>query len=438
MNWGASSKVKAQVKFTWPVATPDVAVYSTVEECLVALRRINLLDTRERPEENLELPLNHAVDTFSTLFVNTARECSAKFTVDQLLSRDSRHVSAMRNAYELLILSGRYSEARAFSDRWLASVSPQNDTLQSMVLSTLNSVDLAARPIRFEEVWERIEQLNVKKFWYHAITQANVFWGVAVSVLDTSNAYKATRWLAGIPAIVGDDITQTAAWQHPKFGAGRYIYRALQYLEKQKLMDSLRKSTDAYERFLRTLHTAAKLNGKVEFKQAQPLVADFWFPEQPSTPIPQSRTVSVIVTTGDNDCARCLGGVAMIRRLHDQFPTVHFTLLAQTRGYHGLVIEPPTPDLEAKLIDSIYRSIHGFPGSVAIAQTPFWRVDGLDRRRINEDTPNQEAYPTRDATASSVYLVDRNSWIVLTQRWIRNSEEEIRLFLDALVNQPAE
>lgn len=439
MSWGINSKLDAQVSFVWPDSTRDIATYSTVEECLVALRRIHRLDLRGKPEVNFELPASYAVDTFSSLFARTARECSDKFTVDDLFLRDSVHISAMQNAYALLILSGRNSDARTFGDRWLASISSENDTLRSVVLSTLVSVALTARPILFDEAWVRIEQLDIKKFWKYAVYQAGNLFLTAVGVLDTGNAYRAARWLSEIPDSVGEEVTQTTAWQHPQTGAGQTIYSAIQYLEQQRLIDSLRKSTDAYVSYLNLLRKLSKLNNAVELDLAKPLTADFWFPDQPSTPIPQPRKVSVIVTTGDNDCNACLGGVAMVRRLSDLFPSVSFTLLAQTRGYHGLVIKPPDPDIEASLIDSIYRSIHGFPGTVGVSKTEFWRIEGLDRRRMNQDTPNEETYPTKnmDATASNqIYLIDRDSRIVLKRAWKdRKSENEIRLFLDAITNQ---
>ncbi len=432
--------VHAQVSFSWPPDEPDVRSYSSTEDCLAAVKRLHRLGRRvTRDSEDVK---NAQYDTGTALppmAVNAARRCSEKFSIDDMIARDSMRYFSMSNSYQLFLQAGRVQDALNFVERWLESIPPSNDTLRNTVVSAMASLSIRGTPRVFDASWLLAEKITMPKFWETRLRVVGSYFENAVYLQRSDDALKAADWLAGASEIVGDSIASTNSWSNPRRGAGTYVFGALQYLKKQELMDSLQQSSGAYLSYLKKLYTGAKLQGALEQQNASPVQAHYWFLREPLVPLPSKGVVTAVVTGTGNDCIDCVGTVAVVQRLKEQFPSVEFVMLFRTLGFHGLVIEPPSPEVEAALIDSVYRKIHHVPATIGVYRTEFWRIPEYDRRRINQRRPNDENYPAildmRGQERPTVYLIDRDNRMIKKLVLWRPNENEIRMILNALVKQ---
>ncbi len=427
----------AQVTFDWPANEPDIATYSTPEDCLGALTTYHKRARAQLPRlDTLPSILRDTINTLSAVVRDAAERCGGKFTSAGILANTTLEFNEKENTYRVMLSTGNTTEARTFSDLWLASIPANDDTLLTVVRLRLADRSLDAAPVWFAQAIRLAGEIPMQKFWVNRMQlMANIL-GQGIRLRDTANANYAARWLASTPGLVGDSIVRSNAWQDKNFGVGRLVYSAQQHLHKVVLLDSLRSGTQAYNNYLKRLRDASGLQWEINPVMARSIVADYWFPEKPDEERPRKGVVSIVLTTGSNDCGACLGAVAVVKRLKAKFPGVEFTLLARTRGWHGLVIEPPTAEQEAILTDSIWRRVHHLPATIAIHQTQFWRLPEPDRRRVNEGGPNEELYPTLQVLGSdNIYLIDRAGEIITSVVWWNRAEEHLVEFIEALVNQ---
>jgi hypothetical protein len=129
---------------------------------------------------------------------------------------------------------------------------------------------------------------------------------------------------------------------------------------------------------------------------------------------------------------------AVLRRIARRFPKLDITLVDQTRGYVGLR-EPLTPAAEADTVRQWWFERDHLPGTLAIANTEFWRLPAPDSRRVNRDTPNKihfafgRHWPVQPFSG---YVIDRAGTIVdatVIDRW---QEERLAALLTAVFAQP--
>jgi hypothetical protein len=136
--------------------------------------------------------------------------------------------------------------------------------------------------------------------------------------------------------------------------------------------------------------------------------------------------------------ARCWDTYAILRRLTKKFPRLEITLVARTTGTFW-PLPPLEPPAEADLLREWWLGFQHLPGTLAVADTKFWRLPEPDSRRINRDDPNQVAYSfgkTWQATNKSAYLIDRNGTIVSVFAPLeRRSESNAVQLIDILLNQ---
>ncbi len=96
---------------------------------------------------------------------------------------------------------------------------------------------------------------------------------------------------------------------------------------------------------------------------------------------------------------------------------VDLVLSTSTEGQYG-PIEPPTPEREAFLSDSVFRHFHRLNSVTTVTKGSYVQFDAPDKRRFYQPYPNLEAYPPRgvdfyrDPKYWRLILVDEHQRIV--------------------------
>lgn len=433
------SDASAQITFHWPDQEPDISKYSNVEQCLgIAHTMMISANDGVARQDTVQFNANDTINYLPESIVKEIQKCASKFSIDDFLSRDTLHPAEITDAYMLFLIADRYHDARRLSELWLNSLtSSASDSLIAFAHASLAQVALKHKPVRFDEAWSFINGIDIQHFWKLRMNAAIRAMRAAIRVHNIQKAEEAAAWLSETPSLLGREVTGQNDWQDPILGFGRIVLEAQKYLKRNEITDSLKRSTDAYFTFLQHLQELSSLDWPVSRKMSSPIEGHYWFPRKPSDARPRPGVVSVVLTTGINDCGNCLGRVMMIQRLQKQFPNVEFTILARTRGYYGMVIEPTAPAEEAELIDSAYRKLNQLPATLVVYETPFWKLQDPDRRRVNEAGPNEAMFPTLLSDKSEIiYLIDRKGEIVYKNSWANHMELQIGKVISALLEQP--
>ncbi len=434
--------VAAQNLFSFPRGTPDVTQYLKIDECLSATDRVLRMATDFNiRRDTFPTGVLDTVNSLPATVVSTAQQCSKKITVTELFQHEKIGIGTAEHITRLLLMASRDPDVKEFIYRWLASISTDNDTTRAAGLHRFAAQHLGARPARFSSAWELVDSMNKVKFWSSPISVVATVLAEADRLQDTVNAYRAAKWLSIAPEMISDSIKQTTAW---KLGAAFSVYRGLVYLNRTKILDSLKMSSDAYRRFNNDLLDKAGVaeDRRLSEKVAEPVVGEFWFPNAPAQPRPTHGKIGLVLMLKAQNCMRCLPAVAMLQRFHQRFPNVEITLIAKTFGFLGLTREPMAPNDEAVVLDSIYLQLHHLPATLVVQKTAFWRLPEPDFRRINELGPNDELYggslDDRNPTAAWIAsLIDRNGKVVISKLgWMIANEKEITEYAEALLKQP--
>jgi hypothetical protein len=106
-----------------------------------------------------------------------------------------------------------------------------------------------------------------------------------------------------------------------------------------------------------------------------------------------------------------------LRRLTQKYPTVDLVLVTSTVGNFG-PLEPPPPEREAMLSDSVFRNFHRLNSVTSVTKGTYVQFDAPDNRRFYQPYPNLDAYPpravdlSRDPKYMKVMLIDDQRRIV--------------------------
>jgi hypothetical protein len=204
----------------------------------------------------------------------------------------------------------------------------------------------------------------------------------------------------------------------------RIVYVMRDQLTEEGQLDSLRRNTAAYVALKRA--NWAKASGErpeaLQFPigaSAPPIQGQFWFGRGNATGARPTKGKVALVFVADVAGGHCdphhtCIAYAALRRLAQRFPSLEITTLTRTEGYFKHTL-PSTPAEEADLLWRELHESHGLPGVLAVELTDFWRLPGLDRRRIDRETANQSHYSfgrTWTSKPYGAYLIDPNGVIV--------------------------
>lgn len=418
-----ASTAVAQASFTWPDTTVDVAKYTTVEECLVAIERVAQgyeRQAREKiwrdtmPWDPTELRREPPAPV-----TETARRCSARFKVAAVPLQD---FSPM---LELFLDAARDEDVATLVNRRLAALKPDALLERAWVIDTVVRSYTRARPVRLAPALELARKLGRPTRADLAERALQVYGTVAhasVGVQDTA----LTRSLAGEMLAMVDSMPVRERRKledklGPAFGWGIYMLMEMK-ADPKVFLDSLRVSTAAFVAQKRALW--AKATGERREGMSSPigqraptLEGDFWFPRAGADERrPRPGRVSLVVfDQAEIECRpNCAGQYATLRRLADRFPDLDVTIVTRTRGYFWYA-HPASPAEEAALIQQNLAA-YRVPGTLAVSRSEFWRLPDPDRRAIMRDLVNVTNYTfgkslnvTKEFTA---FLVDQDGVIV--------------------------
>jgi len=400
--------------------TLDVARYTTVEECLAAITRVKdsvenqpewiwrdtLPATQSRLAADARAPLPAPVEA-------VARRCSARFRGGAAPLVDfgpllSLFVAADRDADADTLLARRLKEVGPTADRERAAVL---DTAIHVYLA-LNqlagqfyALPLFAHPARLAAAESLVTALvQIKTVPWEARLDAYGELGISASSVDTALAGRAAKAMLAVVNGLSDLERRSSAFRSRAWE----ITAALWFDKRAALLDSLRHGTAAYAALWRELwgevagKDSAVLDGFARpiGRPAPPIQSDWWFGRDDSTvvrPVKGKVNLVLFLNPGDFSCfeedgtSLCNRTYAGLRRVAQRFPTLEITLVAQTYGFFDKAAPPP-PDVEATLLRRAWLAERHLPGTLAVTNTPFWRLPAPDRRRINRDVPNVTNY----------------------------------------------
>lgn len=454
----AASPAAAQVSLSWPDAQVRLEGYRTPEECLVAVARVRdsvtaasrvWRDTVPSTPEEAAAPLPAAV-------VQAAERCGARL----LAAIDTAPRAGFGALFQLALLAGRDADARRIAAGWLQAVGSKPGPGRAAALDSIASSYLGAtydrkgalraQPARFELAEPHLDELlkmsAAEALWRTRLSAYVHFFQAAQSADDSVRLDRAAQGLKAITASLTaaerrrDNFDQAAKW----------AFAALRVLERRPLLDSLRYGTAGYVSLLKRQWAIASGETpdamKLPVGQPAPAVEGrFWFGADSGTTRPAKGKVSLIVFLNSHETrystqlevgcaglAKCSVAYGMLRRLAQRYPELQITLVSRTFGYLG-ELEPPTPAAEADSLRSSWLGRQRIPAALVVAETDFWRLPGLDRRRIDRDRPNETRYTFGrrwQVTSGSAYVIDPEGTIVDVGSMINRTEERR---LDALL-----
>jgi hypothetical protein len=454
-----ASAARAQASFEWPSDTTiDVARYLSPEECLAAAWRLKdaternyaaimrdtLPATKARQVEDERAPLPAPV-------VAAARRCSARFAVV------SAPLTQFAPLLVLYLAADRDADADALVERRLKLVAATAERERVAVLDTAVQIYLGTQQLAPERMLAlspltRPSRLAAAERLVGTLAQlksapwqirATAFAALAIRAFATGDTLRLHRAGAAGTAILS---TLTSAERRTnEFQALRSVLDYVVIIVNEAaLKDSLRQSTAAYNSFYRALWAqvagAGTPLGRPIGELAAPIEADLWFGRGDSTASrPVKGKVNLVVFLDQRECFSgtptpiCQTLAVRLQRLARQFPALEITLVAQTRGWFAQGAPPTTPAKEAALVEHAWLDERKLPGVLAVATTDFWRMPGLDRRRIDRDIATATRYTFGRtwkvvgtggdvANLTTSFLVDQNGIVVDAYQDINESQ----------------
>ncbi len=450
------SVVNAQTLFQPYDTIPALSRYRSVEECLAAVSRVAGSAALARPEFPDTMPFRKGVGRDSTdmAAVAVAGQCATQFNPDSVVLTGA--VETYSDWIQLYLTANRDDAAVRVVQRRVANARQHPKTPRDLydVLMGIMGAYGDARPMRWDKVQETGVQLEAK--------------GVAPGPMELYKVYVTQYQLA---ETMNDTVVQTTMAERmlstaetmlpevknrPEFMFVRYMnFGAASFLTRAALMDSLRRGPEAYVALARANWKKVAESSMFPIpmmigEKALPLTADFWVSSStaPVTttsdhPRPSPGKIALVVFLREGCNARtpifsggldratfvdsCWGTYTSLRRLAQRFPSLEITLVSRTMGYIGNT-GPMSPQDEALVLQKWWLGFHKLSVTLAITNTQFFRLEGVDRRRIDQPVANDVNYlfgqgqGGNEVGSQMSYLIDTNGMVIysggLAQEWI--------------------
>ncbi|HEX6534036.1 MAG TPA: hypothetical protein VF041_05535 [Gemmatimonadaceae bacterium] len=426
----ATAPAAAQTSFAWPSDTGDVGRYTTPEDCLAAVERVQrqIVSWDTVWTDTLPLTPSRAVAPPPAAVTETARRCGARFDAATVPPTEFTVLQP------LYLFAERDADAATLLRRRLAGIAPGalreraavlDSAVSGYVFTSTGHPELRPHPARLAVAESLLAEAGELPDTVHAI-QARFeaefqFINSAARAGDTARVRREVEHYLAV--VARDSATDRGDATYRMFAA-RVAYDALIMVQERELLDSLRRGTAGFVALKRAAW--AKVSGQRPDAlsipighPAPPVEGTFWFGRKDaSAPRPTRGNVALVVFL-DYDCRFLSNGgcwpiYASLHRLAQRFPALEVTAAARTHGYFS-EMAPPTPEQEATVLRDWWQGFHHLPGALAVTATDFWRLGGPDRRRIDRPTANETHYSfgrSWEVRAGMAFLVDRNGIIV--------------------------
>ncbi len=434
---------ESQTLFELPVNRADYTQYTSPEACLAAAQRVSdstqIAVAWETPVARDTMPYNPTRQQTANAIV-VAQMCRERYVAQSTPSELMTH-------FELALLAGDDSVARALLERRLALFTTPSDEGRQVVLQHAFSAYLRAKPIRVaaaEQILNVLDTLTGMppefRFQMH-----NDIANFARSILDTVVLRRHFEAMSTILRNSSDSLRQSAT--------GRSFVQAIVNAEMPLLLPILRDSgVIVYTARVFARYVAASGRSLTPAAIAPigtrppPLQGKFWYNRGgPDVSHPAANKVSLVVMGVRHDCdfTRCGNSYKTLERLVRRFSgDLDISLVAQTQGFFGLRL-PKTPKEEADATNDYFLVNGKLPGALVIEDTKFTKRPAPDRRRFNELTENQIAYAVRypldryqmPAPPPTVYVVAPDGTVAYSLMLVSTNERELVAVLAALLER---
>ncbi len=459
-----SLDASAQTRFLTHDTLPDYSKYNHVEECIGALRRTADSLRRSNPLFLDTVPAKQGMGLApsSPQAVKIASICAEPFNADSV---ELDGLSPTYNDWIELFLVANRDDAAAVVARRQTAIARKSDSVEVLELALIEMIKTYGnvRPIRWGKIleiglqYDSIASDSVKRYIaYH------LQFGLADSVSDTATQTKMARQMLAITEPSGPD----KVVKDNSFKEGRYM--ALTYLTHLERMDSLRHGSAAYIAMSRKNWSTAgggaesAIPGMVG-EPALPIEAEFWFASKdaPMTsasdhlrPAPGKLSLIIFMRQGCNErgisrfyggkdratfVTECRGTYSSLHRLSQRFPSLEITIVGRTSGYTST--GPLEPADEAAVLRKWWLDYYKLPAALAVANTPYFRLEGFDRRRIDRTVNNDVNYlfgkeGRQEIGNKMAFLIDSNGSVIHSESLSLRGERTFAELLDMMVQQP--
>jgi hypothetical protein len=476
-----------QTRFQLPDTTPDYAHYRTAAQCWLAVGRAKSVAERQGPvwRDTTELLHGLVLDSTPPAVVEVARRCSAPFqpesaSLDEYRELLSVYLSANRDDAAATVIARRLEGLS-----WAAS---PDGLSRTDVLWTALSAYADARPIRWTKVLSIAQTLKAHVDLSLSVAVYDTLFKLAGSMGDSAAQRQFAEQLIAAVDRISPAVKATPAYVK----IARKAYDALNYLQHQALLDSLRTNDAWYvatkqANWKRLASQARGIAPDFTGEKAVHIVGDFWYrpattssdgtskrangqkrspadsmgvmvlnadgAPAPIRPTPGKVSLVVFVRGGCypqgpsfrglidrptyRDYKGCWDTYAILHRFAKRFPSIEITLVSQTTGYLGWD-GPLTPEAEAHLQADWWLGFHHLPAALAVVNTPFDRLPQPDHRRIDKPVANNVNYlygTGTDIPPQRAYLVDETGTILYADDLNRFHERDFREILDVVTRR---
>ncbi len=406
----------AQTRFQWANSNFDVSEYQYLEKCFAMATRVN--DSVENRSD--EHPSTRHWRTFgpSSSYHETVRSAVAK-----CLSKDNFKDHNWVLSSLLYRISGLEENTyKVINDR-LNQIPPDSTYAFANVVDTAIRRVFVSRPVNLDAVRPWIAKFFTVDSLLPAERRAATLTALLMIADDQGDLQlikdldeKAQKLMVGINF---DTLAGTSKRQF------RTLARQVVNIRyRDSLLNALSNNTESYREIFNDLSRKAYPDlysdgWESTISTIENINARFWYPQSENIsdyPRPGKVTLFVGLPSGSYREIREAIVVSHVNRLKEKFPAIDVILNFKTRGHFG-PLEPPTPEEEGVLADSLWLRFHGISALLVVEETPFWRLPSLDRRRIDEMTENdrlaEEISISGMAFPGSYTLIDQDGKALL-------------------------
>lgn len=454
----------SQTRFDWnvkgdPVFDVDLESYRLPEACVAAVNRINRAVSSRSPIYIDTIPYSHeeALKVLSPEAQEAASRC---------INIHEAHVS-MSDAVvwlPLYLAAGKYDGARILASRMINEIPKDSVEKYARRLETIARIYMSSQPVDIPLVESlAVQAFNAPEESYDKIRRFLL--SLDISRVARRRGEKETEqiWINKSSGF----FSELSPTQKTYLMGDRYyrmkvkqLTEGVRLLNLPVLLDSLSIGTAVYQRHLIGLVTAslkieASLLGPMFPDQRVPeLTGEYWFQNRGDSSysqlshvpsLPASSKVNLVVFQGQDVCIPagmqrfCFEEYALVKRIKSRFPDIEIVYVTNTKGFFRF-LNPMNPQEEADLIAQDLIGFNNLPITLVVSETPFFRLSGFDKRRINEKTENQIAYSFGQDAANTrdvAYLIDKDGLIVSHVRLTRYDEQNLFEYLTVLTNRPS-
>ncbi len=461
-----AAPLPAQTLLAWPDTAVDVTRYTTVEQCVAAVQRVQQqADQRETLtswRDTLPWDPRRQLAPAPNAVTDIATRCAERFAQSGVM------LDQYQDLLRLYLAAGQDSDATTLVKRRLAGLPSKAVNARKptgpAVVDSIAQIYMDATPPRLNAadallrqpvggIPDRIERLKVySRMSYMA-------WTGGDSALARQAAKSVVTTFDSLSPSQRASVASDRQFFHRQFGVGPMLYGAVHtateiLLGEGPRLDSLRVSTKALANLEHSVWNQSLAESGRMFPfppfpgvgtQALPIHANYWFPELPAAAsVPNDRKVSLLVFLDLRSCgkqavvdaAQVEGGVcaeqfALLRRLTTRFPALEITIIARTHGYYSYGFTA-SPVEEAEWIRKFVRAQASSGLRIGVISAPFMRLVAPDNRRVDEDDSSTVHYAFGAFGMQRELLSTDPVYMWVTQRELVISDNPLYVLVDQL------